>query len=334
MTFNATQDNVVVDRGAVGSGLLLATDFPGPEDADHLLAFNARGTRLAVGCDQASHVFAFDLRSGREVARLADLPHLTSMGFLSAEVLLVAQQSHMQGGAFRPGRCLRFDLRRGGRELVWEEEGLRSVAVSPTGRVLAFGVSNGLALYDTLKKQVLHRGESEVCRRPEHSAFSTGGRYAAVGLCGSAAHTSPRLVIVWDAEEGRRHRTFEIRADCLSALAFRGDTLGLAAAAWRDVYLFEPDRGEDPAVTCRFEKRVSALQFRGGGGRTLAVLLEDGGLVLLRARTGQVEHRVPPPAGRAVGYARPSADWSWFAGAAEGRVVVWPAPRRRPERRS
>jgi hypothetical protein len=313
----------VVERGVVGSGLLLATDFPGPQDADHLLAFNARGTRLAVGCEDASHVLVFDPRSGREVARLADLPHLTSMGFLSAEVLLLVQQPHMNDGAFRPGRCLRWDLRRGGREIVWEDEGLRGVAVSPNGQVVAFGVRHGLVLYDLLKKQVRHRRESELCRRPERCAFSAGGRYAAVGLCGSDPGTSPRVVMVWDAEEGRRYRTFEVSADFLSALAFRGDTLGLAAATWSDVYLFEPDRGEDPAASYRFEERASALQFRGRG--MLVVLLENGCQVCLRSRTGQVARRVPPPAGRRLGYAAASADWSRFAAAAEGGVFVWPA---------
>ena len=65
-----------------------ARTFPGPEDSEHFLTFNSAGTRLAVGCDAADYALVFDPRSGREVARLPDLPHLTSMSFLSADVLL------------------------------------------------------------------------------------------------------------------------------------------------------------------------------------------------------------------------------------------------------
>ena len=89
----------MVDRGARDEGRLLAADFPGLQEAHNvLLAFNARGTRLAVGRDHraADHILVFDPRSGREVARLEDLPFVSSLAFLAPEVLLIGQQHHMK----------------------------------------------------------------------------------------------------------------------------------------------------------------------------------------------------------------------------------------------
>jgi hypothetical protein len=182
----------MVDRGTKDEGLLLSTDFPGPEDRDHLSAFNSSGTRLAAGCDRASHVFVFDPRSGRQVARLEDLPFVSSLAFLAPEVLLIGQQHHVKGGKYRPGRCVRCDLRRGRREVVLEGEQLRNVAVSPNGRVVAVGESAGLVLYEAARWRARHHLRALPGYGGSwHTVFSRGGRYVAASLYGGGVTSSP-----------------------------------------------------------------------------------------------------------------------------------------------
>src|SRR5262249_22008988 len=100
---------VMVDRRAAGQPLFLAADFP--EDMVSLLAFDPRGTRLGVSCKDADHALIFDLRRGREVARLTDLPDMQWLALLSAHVVLAV---------CRRG-CVRCDLRRDSRETICEE---------------------------------------------------------------------------------------------------------------------------------------------------------------------------------------------------------------------
>jgi WD40 repeat protein len=309
----------MVDRGAKDEGRLLATDFPGPDDAAHLLAFNARGTRLAVGWDHraADRVLVFDPRSGREVARLEHLPFVSSLAFLSSEVLLIGQQHHYQGEKQRPGRCVRCDLRRGSREIVLEQKDLRNVAVSPNGRVVAMSEGAGLVLYDAARWQVRHRltplyGYGGAW----NTVFSCGGRYVAASLYGSHGD----LIAVWSAQDGRRQRTFEA-AQCARVLGFCEDTLTLAVGGSHDnLLLYEENQGEEPAAIYRLEDYARAVQFH---GRTLAVLLDSGGVCFLQADTGRAQKRVLPPADHVLRYAEASADWSLVAAAVAGGVFVW-----------
>jgi WD40 repeat protein len=306
----------MVGRGATDEGRLLATDFPGPDDDNHLLTFNARGTRLAAACDRADHVLVFDPRSGRQVARLEDLPSVSSLAFLAPGVLLIGQQHYVKGGKRRPGRCVRCDLRRGRREIVLEEY-LRNVAVSPNGRVVAVGESAGLVLYEAARWRVRHR----LTPLPGYggawnTVFSRGGRYVATSLYGPQ---NDYLIAVWNTEDGRRQRTFEA-AQSARPLAFREDTLTLAVGgSHEELLLYQEDEGEEPAAAYPLRDYASAVQFR---DRALAVLL-DGGVYLLHAETGRLRRRLPPPEGRVLRYATPSADWSVFAVAAEGGVFVW-----------
>jgi hypothetical protein len=308
----------MVGQGTKDEGLLLSTDFPGPQDRDHLSAFNSSGTRLAVGCDGASHVFVFDPRSGRQVARLADLPVVSSLAFLSPEVLLIGQHHHVKGEKRYPGRCVRCDLRRGRREVVLEEAYLRNVAVSPNGRVVAIGESAGPVLYEAARWRVRHRLTTLLgYGGPWNTVFSRGGRYVGASLYGVQ---KDYLIAVWDAQNGRRQRTFEA-AQSARLLAFREDTLTLAVGGSHDeLLLYQQDEGEEPAATYALGDYANAVQFR---GRTLAVLLDGSGVVFLQADTGRVRRRLPPPTDRVLRYATASADWSLFAAAAEGGVFVW-----------
>jgi hypothetical protein len=293
----------MVDRGAKSEGILLATDFPGPDDTDHTLVFNARGTRLAAACGAAQHVLVFDPRSGREVARLGKLPCLSSLAFLSPEVLLIAQHHHYKGERQRPGRCVRWDLRRGSHEIVLEGAYLLNVAVSPNGRVVAIGGNEG---------PVPGYGGSW------NTLFSCGGRYVAANVADEMGKQD--LITVWNALDGRRQRTFEA-AQSARLVGFRGDTLTLAVGgSHHGLLLYKEDEGEEPAATYPLDDYANAVQFR---SRAIAVLLDRGGLVFLQAETGRIQRQRTPPADRVLRYATPSADWSTFAAATEGGVFVW-----------
>ena len=71
-------------------------------------------------------------------------------------------------------------------------------------------------------------------------------------------------------------------------------------------------------------------------GTTARLYLGGGGIhfMFMEAETGQIMRWVPPPAGRRSTCATPNADWSLFAGAAEGGVFVWPSRSSRTGRRT
>lgn len=301
---------------ATDSGLLIPADFAWDVAR---LAFNPRGTLLAAGDLEADHVLVFDVRSGRAVARLTDLPKVEWLGFLSGDVLLTLSGDGLT----------RFDLRRGGREPLWAgAPPVRSAAVAPGGKVVALGVwqrysSTGVVLYDAARRQPLRRAEIDLELYPERLTFSERGRYV-VADCSIYEYSGPRILVIWDARTGRRFRTFVVNEQCEVVTAFLGDTLTLAVHAYQDVLLFDPERGEDPAAAYPVEGGRNALAFR-DGGRTLAVFTYGGAVTLLRASTGRVVRRIPPPAGPELWNGTVSRDWSRFAAVTEGGVFVWPA---------
>ena len=65
------------------------------------------------------------------------------------------------------------------------------------------------------------------------------------------------------------------------------------------------------------------LAFR-DGGKTLAVLTYGGEVTLLRAKTGRVVRRIPPPTGHTLWNGTVNEDWSLFAAVTVGGVFVWP----------
>ncbi len=292
--------------------MFLPTDFS--DELVALLAFDSRGTRLAVSSKAAGHVLVFDVKRGREVARLSDLPDVEWLGFLSARLLLAVCGTG----------CVRLDLHRDVRETVCAEPWSRGAAVSPDGRVVAVGTRDGLVLRGALGRREARRllGGGYL-GSPRLPVFSPGGRYVAADM---HVHEYPGAgcVIVWDARDGRRYRTFEAATGWLSAMAFRGDTLGLAVGYYDRISLYEPDEGEDPAVAYTVANKVSALRFT-EDGESLDILQADGWQLAIRADTGRVVRQAPPPPGREFHGAIPGPDWLLLAGATAGGVVVWGA---------
>jgi hypothetical protein len=316
MSGSAMEAKVVVNPVPVASGLLVSVDCP--QNRDTLLAPNPRGTRFAVSCEFSDHVRVFDPHSGREVARCAGFQNVSGIEFLSAEVLLVTD-SHVG--------CFRCDLRRDEREVLLSEASLTRTTVSPNGRIVAIGVGSGLALYHVRQRQVVRRLKLDFAQyhHGNRVAFSADGRYVAAELRPDDRDWS--FVVIWDARNGRRQR---VLVTAPKALAFREDTMALAVADDSGgVYLYEPDQGEEPAAELRVDNMACALQFR-DGGRTLAALMWGGGFVEIELASGRIVRSLPPPAACEAYAVVSSADWSLFAGTAEGGVVVWPGDRAEP----
>jgi hypothetical protein len=300
--------------GTAGASLFVPIAFP-PECGSRLLALNPRGTRCAVSWEDADSVRVFDARSGREVACRSGFRRVLGLEFLSANVLLVTASDG----------CFRCDLRGEERAVLSSESWSGGTTVSPDGRIVALGVKCGLILYDARKGRVLRHLKTDLALGARddalgrRAAFSAGGRYVAGAL--RETYGPPSLVVVWELRTGRRQRVFDTLGH---ALAFRDDSLSLAVADdWGHINFYEPDQGEEPARQFDVEYLSRALQFR-GGGRTLAVQLDGGAFVLWEAGTGRTLRRNEPPAETKLYQSVVSADWSRFAGAAEGGVVVWP----------
>jgi hypothetical protein len=189
--------------------------------------------------------------------------------------------------------------------------------------MVAIGVTGGIDLYDVRRAQVSHRLGTGFAflQWGNRVGFSRSERYIAVELYGQ-----PTLVGVWDLHTGRRQRVFDTKAH---AFAFRDDTLTLALEDDDGhIRIYEPDQGEAPAKQLNVERPwtyvgARALQFR-NKGRTLAMFLSDGNFTQLDSKTGKILRHIPPPGARTVRGAVSSADWSTFAGATEGGVVIWP----------
>jgi hypothetical protein len=241
--------------------------------------------------------------------------------FLSAEVLLVTAADG----------CFRCDLRRGGRDVLSSESWPAGNNLNPTGRIVALGVDSGLVLYDARKGEVLRQLRTDLAiggpdpAKGRCAAFSAGGRYVAAALRSVYDHWY--LVVVWEVRTGRRQRVFDTIAH---ALAFRDDTLSLALADdWGHINIYEPDQGEEPAVQFKVEYTARALQYQ-AGGRTLTVLLHKGSVIQFEGDTGRILRRKEPTGHEGIDSAVVSADWSRFAGATEGGVVVWPGDNAEP----
>lgn len=303
----------------VDAGLFVSFAFP--SKGDPLLALSPRGTRLAVAWEGADAVQVIDTRAGRAVTRCSGFAPIGGIGFVSANVLLVTT---------REG-CFRCDLGRGDRAPLLAEPGLSSITVGPNGRIVALGAGRELVLYDIRKGQVLHRLQTDLADAASdyiwdcRAAFSAGGRYVAGALVEAYYHGN--LVVIWEVRTGRRQRVFDTLA---RALAFCDDTLSLALADdWGYLNVYEPDQGEEPAVRFSYKEAVYWMRFQ-PGGRALEILLDQGSVIRVAARTGRAQGQTEPPARDGLSGAVASADWSAFAAVAQDGVAIWPRRQRRP----
>ena len=105
-----------------GSELFIPWEFP-PEE-NRLLAFNPRGTRLAVSWEHADSVQVIDARTGQEVTLCSGFQRIVGIEFLSANVLLVTAYNG----------CFQCDLRGGGRKALSSESWPAGTTVSPKRR--------------------------------------------------------------------------------------------------------------------------------------------------------------------------------------------------------
>jgi hypothetical protein len=285
-------------------GRVLATDLP--ERPEHL-AFHARGTWLAAACEEADYAVVLDITTGREFARVTEVTLMagTTFEFFGDRLLAIWDGVVL---------CNPID---GSRETLWIEDGVypKSATLSPEGRLLAIGVRGGLILYDLARKQS-RRLETYLDGVPSRPTFSPGGRYVAADFF---PYGGPCEIIVWDARDGRRWRTFPAGRS-LATVAFRGDTLTLAIGQ-SGFAMYEPDQGEEPTAIYELGEMPCAMQFRGDG--QLAATCYGKGLILLETSTGQVLCRVGSPGNREVGYCQPNADWSVIAGGTDGGILLW-----------
>lgn len=286
-----------------------------PAEADWLLALDFAASRLAVSWRDADDARVFNTATGKVYARPKGFHRVSGVGFLSARDLLVTAYTG----------CCRCALPRGARAMLSDQGWQTSITVSPSGSLVALGAAEGIRLLDvgTGQSRALRAGNGLQCGR--WASFSPGERYVAAEL-GNEADRQPSLVAVWEVASGRRQRVFDTEAH---ALAFRGDTLGLALADDHgQLLLYEPDQGEEPAKKLAIEQPgtydgARALQYR-DQGRTLGALMSNGHFLLFDAETGAVLRHTPPPPGKALWGAVSSADWSAFAAAAKDGVMIWP----------
>jgi hypothetical protein len=293
---------------------VLVTDFAGEVD---LLAFNPRGTRLAVGSSGANHVLIVDPHAGQEMGRIEKLRNVRALGFLSSEVLLVVHS----------GVCVRYDLRNRALTPVWQEDNRNAaypkfafgILASPDGRVVALGINyGGMLIYDVTRRRARHSLETRLAVVPEPLAFSTDGRYVVFQLY--AEERRGRVLVILDTKTGRRQRTYEV--GFAQAIAFQGESIGVIDYDRGKTYLYEFAAGEDPVA--EFPTGCGAGLRFAEGDRTLELLGQDGSLLRLRRGKSRVVRPASAPAGwMDLAHFVPSPDWSLLAGNLENKVVIW-----------
>jgi hypothetical protein len=293
---------------------VLTTDFTG--DAN-LMAFNPRGTRLAVASPDGDHVLIFDPHTGRESGCLQKVRGVVQMAFLAPEVLLLVHGEV----------CSRYDLRKRQLATIWRDDkaayprGAYGALASPDGQVVAVGATSGrMMLYQVARHRVRHTGRTYLGTWPHPAAFSTDSRYAVFRL--AAEENGGRVLLVLDAATGRRLRTYEVGSTL--AVACHGGRLAVIDDLWKETKLYELEGGEDPVAVFPVGFGLG-LRFVGATD-SVEVLALDGSVQRLRkGKCSAVRPACTPPCFHDLVHFVPSPDWSLMAANKENQVVVWHA---------
>jgi hypothetical protein len=316
--------SIVQGHGGADASLVLATDFTG--DAN-LMAFDPRGTRLAVASPDGDHVLFFDPHTGRESGCLRRVHGVVQMAFLSPEVLLLVHGEV----------CSRYDLRKRQLATIWQDDkaayprGAYGALASPDGRVVALGATSGrMLLYQVGQRRVRHIARTYYLGTSSHPvAFSTDNRYAVFRL--GAEENFGRVLLVLDVATGRRLRTYEVGSAL--EVACDGGRLAVIDDLWKETKLYELEGGEDPVTVfpVGFGLRLRFVE----GTESVEVLGLDGSVQRLhQGKSRAVRPACTPPCFHDLVHFVPSPDWSLLAANKENQVVVWRADGARPAARA
>jgi RNA polymerase sigma factor (sigma-70 family) len=265
----------------------------GHDDEVRCLAFSPGGTILASGCGSwhwgsknDKTIRLWDVGSGKELRRLAGHPSGVRCLAFSPDGRTLASaggrwEEEMRSGT-RPDSLLRFwdvDTGRQVGAFGGHEGGVRAVAYSPDGRMVASGDLKIVRLWDTATGKELRRLTSAKDQHVESVVFSRDGRtLVSTGLDG--------VVRLWDVSAGQEVRRTEKGQNWPRCLAVSPDGKTLASAgAEKRVRLWEAGTGQEVPRVQEHQSAVWALAFA-PDGKTLITSGIDTTLRLWDTATG------------------------------------------------
>lgn len=251
----------------------------------------------AVAADSNGTVRTFDSSSGREIVSKSTLPGETVA--LSEDRLLLKTGEHelvvwdMERGAERvrvkdpdpvvaealsaDGRTMVFGTLTG-RVVIWDVEnrrervqvrskhagdGIRAIAISPDGRLLAWADGNGAVTYaDALTGQEVLRFRPRA-GRIRSIAFSPDGKTLATGGEGGE-------VLLWGREAGVDPEILAPFNEPVVALAFSPEGRRIACATWGELVLASTRSNVRMFRYGRCYRRICSIAFSPDGNRLVA----------------------------------------------------------------
>lgn len=263
------------------------------------VAFSTDGRMIASAAEDAT-VMVDDVASGRTIVTLAaDLSPLVAVAFNSGGDALAT--------ASRDGRILLWEnageRKRPMRVVQGESGPVRTVALSPDGKLLAAGEANKVALWDL-------QGEGEARRLKGHEgmvtalAFSPGGSSLASG-------SEDGTVRLWDLDKEGAARVLKGHRAPVQALATTVDGDLLASASDDEtVRLWDTATGRNLAV----------LGSRHGAATSVA-FSPDGKLLVTGSRDGVIDVWLPAK-GKLLKALRKELSAGVVALAVRGQLVI------------
>ena len=243
------------------------------------IALSPNGKTVAVV--NAANIFLYNALNGQfdkvlDVGRRGGpLTYSPDGGTLAIETWEDGRQIHLLNA--RTGKSKR--------SLDWEGDGVRAIAFSPDGKILASGSwGDGIIRVWNAKNGKLQHKLSGHTESVETLVFSSDGKTLASG-------GGDRTIRLWNPKTGQLQRTLEGHRHEVRSLAFSPNGNTLASGNWDELHLWNPRNGQ---LKQTIEgARGEALAFS-KDGQTLAAGRYRV-IHLLNARTGEIQRALSGP---------------------------------------
>jgi WD40 repeat protein len=246
--------------------------------------------------------------------------------------LALQRQGKYAAVGWNDGKVSLFDMTTGRREeLTGHPEGMRCVAFSPDGRLLASGgASPDVLVWDVTTRKVVHRLTGSNCTvmavqfSPDGNQLATSGNASPQEREVTALMEVPQQIDLWELPSGKHQRSILAQAGWVSSLAFSPDGQMLASTGREaSVRLWEVASGKEHLPLPGHQDGVCCMAFS-PDGRLLATAGRDHLIRLWDTKTWQSQGSLPGHKSYIIMSLAFSPDGTLLAsGDGAGGVILW-----------